>query len=316
MSNEPITGQPYQEAGSKQTDAVQNATLNYFGAWVNCMVLSIGATTPPSSPANGDRHIVGVGATGPWALKDGQLATYRDGWQFEAAPAAGVPIVKNLDDGTDWECVAGVWAEKAGAGIPEAPIDGQEYVRKNAGWAVATGGGGGGGGMALIGSSAAGAGGAASLTVGSIPGTYKALVILFNGRGLTAAQYIDMLLRFNADSGANYDSQLFIATATTPGYSANHGQTSLIAGYIAAASASANRSGSIRIDVPAYAGTVFDKEIVGMSSMVFSTSAGTSAQVLGGAWRPSAPAAITSVTLLAATGNLAEGSELLVYGLP
>lgn len=316
MATEPKTGLTWQEANSLTTDALHNQLLDFVSVWVNCVVLNVGQAAPTGSEAEGDCYIVGTG-TGPFAMHDDELAIRRGGtWQFHAPPAAGVPIIKNLDDGKDWECVAGVWAEKAGAGIPEAPIDGQEYVRKNAGWAVATGGGGGGGGMALIGSSAAGAGGAASLTVGSIPGTYKSLVILFNGRGLTAAQYIDMLLRFNADSGANYDSQLFIATATTPGYSANHGQTSLIAGYIAAASASANRSGSIRIDVPAYAGTVFDKEIVGMSSMVFTTSAGTSAQVLGGAWRPSTPEAITSITLLASAGNLAEGSELLVYGLP
>ena len=151
MSNEPITGQPYQEAGSKQTDAVQNSTLNYFAAWVNCTVLSIGATTPPSSPANGDRHIVGVGATGPWALKDGQLATYRDGWQFEAAPTAGVPIVKNLADGKDWECVGGVWAAKSGGGGGAEDVD---YDNSASGLAatnvqdaideIATGGGGGG----------------------------------------------------------------------------------------------------------------------------------------------------------------------------
>ena len=114
MANEPITGQPYQEAGSKQTDAVQNSTLNYFGAWVNCAVQSIGDTVPPGSPVNGQRFIVGASATGAWATHDGEMAVYRDGWQFHAPPAAGVPIIKNLDDGTDWECVAGVWAEKAG----------------------------------------------------------------------------------------------------------------------------------------------------------------------------------------------------------
>lgn len=114
MSTEPITGLTYQAAGSQQTDALQNAELNYYGAWLNCVVLSVGDATPPGSPANGDRYIVGASATGAWAMHDDELAIYRDGWQFYAPPAAGVPIVKNLDDGADWECVAGVWSAKAG----------------------------------------------------------------------------------------------------------------------------------------------------------------------------------------------------------
>ena len=89
MSTEPITGLTYQEAGSTQTDALQNAELNYYGAWLNCVVLSVGDTTPPGSPANGDRYIVGTTATGAWATHDDELAIYRDGWQFYAPPAAG-----------------------------------------------------------------------------------------------------------------------------------------------------------------------------------------------------------------------------------
>lgn len=118
MSTEPITGLTYQAAGSQQTDALQNAELNYYGAWLNCVVLSVGDTTPPGSPANGDRYIVGASATGAWATHDDELAIYRDGWQFYAPPAAGVPIVKNLDDGADWECSdAGVWSAKSGGGV-------------------------------------------------------------------------------------------------------------------------------------------------------------------------------------------------------
>ena len=144
MATEPNTGLTFQEANSLQTDALQNELVNYLGVWLNCAVQSIGDTTPPTSPANGDRYIVGASATGAWATHDDELAILRGGtWQFHAPPAAGVPIIKNLADNSDWECVAGVWAEKAG-GIAEAPIDGQEYVRKNAAWAVATGDSGGG----------------------------------------------------------------------------------------------------------------------------------------------------------------------------
>lgn len=115
MSTEPITGLTYQVAGSLQTDALQNAELNYYGAWLNCVVLSVGDTAPPGSPADGDRYIVGASATGAWATHDDKLAVYRDGWQFYE-PIEGV-TARNLDDGQDWiNEGSGGWAVKNAAG--------------------------------------------------------------------------------------------------------------------------------------------------------------------------------------------------------
>lgn len=47
-------------------------------------VLTVGDGAPPVSPADGDRHIVGVG-TGAWATHNNELARYvAEGafWQF------------------------------------------------------------------------------------------------------------------------------------------------------------------------------------------------------------------------------------------
>ena len=116
MSTEPNTGLTYQEPGSLQTDALQNELVNYLGVWLNCIVLAVGQAAPTGSEVEGDRYIVGTG-TGVFAGHDDELAILRGStWQFHAPPAAGVPIIKNLYDGTDWECAAGVWAEKAGGG--------------------------------------------------------------------------------------------------------------------------------------------------------------------------------------------------------
>ena len=114
MSTEPITGLTYQEAGSRQTDVLQNAELNYVSAWLNCAVLSVGDTAPPGSPAEGDRYIVGASATGAWATHDDALAVYRGGWQFYA-PSEGV-AVKDLDSGDDYEFIAAAWTVKSGGG--------------------------------------------------------------------------------------------------------------------------------------------------------------------------------------------------------
>lgn len=114
MSTEPITGLTYQEAGSLQTDALQNAELNYVSAWLNCAVLSVGDTAPPGSPDEGDRYIVGASATGAWATHDDTLAVYRGGWQFYA-PSEGVHV-KDLDSGDDYEFVSAAWTVKGGGG--------------------------------------------------------------------------------------------------------------------------------------------------------------------------------------------------------
>jgi hypothetical protein len=48
-------------------------------------VISIGLTTPPGSPSNGDRYLVGTGATGAWSGKDGYLAAYvTSAWFFKS----------------------------------------------------------------------------------------------------------------------------------------------------------------------------------------------------------------------------------------
>ena len=114
MSTEPITGLTYQEAGSLQTDALQNAELNFYGAWLQCVVQSVGDTAPPATPANGDCYIVGTSATGAWAGHDKELAVYRDGWQFYA-PKEGV-AAKDLATGDDYEYVSAAWTVKAGGG--------------------------------------------------------------------------------------------------------------------------------------------------------------------------------------------------------
>ena len=114
MANEPITGLPYQDANTLQTDVLQNAELNYVSAWLNCVVLSVGDTAPPGSPTEGDRYIVGASATGAWATHDDALAVYRGGWQFYA-PSDGV-AVKDLDSGDDYEFVSAAWTVKAGGG--------------------------------------------------------------------------------------------------------------------------------------------------------------------------------------------------------
>lgn len=57
-------------------------------------VISTTTAAPPGSPADGDIYYVPTGATGAWAGKDGQIATWNDGaeeWEFTEVD--GAPVV-------------------------------------------------------------------------------------------------------------------------------------------------------------------------------------------------------------------------------
>lgn len=132
MSTEPITGLPYQEANSLQTDVLQNEQLNYFAAWFGTVVQTIGDTAPPGSPVNGHCYIIGTAATGAWAGKDKYLAVYRDGWQFYA-PKEGARV-SNLDDGKLYVYLSAAWGEYT---IPaSATADNVSYDNSTSGLAA------------------------------------------------------------------------------------------------------------------------------------------------------------------------------------
>lgn len=169
MAVEPITGLTYQEAGSLQTDVLQNEQLNYFAAWSNAVVQTVGDNDPPGSPTNGHRYVIGTSPTGAWSGKAKYLAVYRGGWQFYA-PYEGARVT-NLGDSKIYTYSASAWVEYtipvsaaaedvsynnvssglaatdvqaaideiAGVtGIPDAPSDGEQYARKNAAWVEVT----------------------------------------------------------------------------------------------------------------------------------------------------------------------------------
>lgn len=109
MANEPITGLPYQEANMLQTDVLQNEQLNYFAAWSNAVVQTVGDNSPPGSPTNGHRYVIGTSPTGAWSGKAKYLAVYRGGWQFYA-PHEGARVT-NIADGKIYVYSASAWVE-------------------------------------------------------------------------------------------------------------------------------------------------------------------------------------------------------------
>ncbi len=69
-----------------QKHVTHNEALVKLDLMVQLAVINRTLTTPPPLPTLGDRHIVAVGATGPWVGQAGRIAMYTQaGWQFTQA---------------------------------------------------------------------------------------------------------------------------------------------------------------------------------------------------------------------------------------
>lgn len=102
---------PYVEENVIDPAASINVSLRAVNALLQCAVLTVGANTPPASPADGDRHIIGTSPTGAWAGQAGKLARWVDSaWRFWEARYA-----LNLDDDLFWARTASGWAPVNGA---------------------------------------------------------------------------------------------------------------------------------------------------------------------------------------------------------
>lgn len=83
-----------------------NESINVIDALLQVRVVSVGDNTPPGSPADGARYIVGASPTGAWAGQANKLARWLDGmWTFFDAAIV-------VDLGTDtvkFRGSAGTW---------------------------------------------------------------------------------------------------------------------------------------------------------------------------------------------------------------
>ena len=71
--------------GESGWDSGMDANLKRLGATVGLSVKDRDLTTPPASPANGDRYLIPAAATGVWAGKTNQIAVRIEGvWEYHA----------------------------------------------------------------------------------------------------------------------------------------------------------------------------------------------------------------------------------------
>jgi hypothetical protein len=155
----------------------------------------------------------------------------------------------------------------------------------------------------------------AIVTFSSIPATYRNLRLVYQCRGSAAQVNGTLMLRFNADTGSNYDNQFVVGNATTASAGENLAANVMRIAAIPQASATANVPGSGTIVIANYVGTTFQKDLTCTSGYKYGTSStNIFSRVSYGAWRDTA--AITSLTLQEGQfgGDIITGSVFTLYG--
>jgi hypothetical protein len=151
---------------------------------------------------------------------------------------------------------------------------------------------------------------AASIDFQNIPQNYHHLRLVITARGDAAAAAAGLLMRFNNDSGANYDRQQIDGTDTTVAASSTTAQTSAVLGNIPAATALAGQTAAITCEIPNYGALSFFKGANIEAGMRYTSP---QRQASFAQWRSTA--AINRITLLLTSGNFVAGSVATLYGI-
>lgn len=157
---------------------------------------------------------------------------------------------------------------------------------------------------------------AASVTFSSIPQTFRHLNLKMLTRGDTAAAFTVARIRFNGDTGANYDNEQISANGASLAAFETLNATGSDVGESAAATAVAGSSSFHLVQIPFYTGTTFWKSLSTLHQLQAQTSGGAAnahyAKVWVSRWRNTG--AITSITIFPAAGNFIAGSSFILYG--
>jgi hypothetical protein len=149
----------------------------------------------------------------------------------------------------------------------------------------------------------------------SIPSTYSSLKLIIHARGNKNAVVTSMAMKFNNDTGNNYDYRI-ITNDSSNNLVANAIQAtgSILAGNISALTATAGMAGSSEIIIPNYSGAIFRKNAIINSFYETGESGGVIySAIIGGHWRNTL--AINQITLTLDSGSFIAGSIASLYGM-
>lgn len=148
---------------------------------------------------------------------------------------------------------------------------------------------------------------------GSINQTFRSLLLTWQGVSSVAANEDTVYVRFNNDSGSNYDYQSLDVLNTTVAGSPAAAASYLRAGACKGSSGTSGKAGMGMLLIPSYTETTNHKVAVGVNFSMYNTAVtGLRVAVVGGLYR--ATTAISRVQLGAAGGNFT--GRISLYGIP
>lgn len=158
----------------------------------------------------------------------------------------------------------------------------------------------------------------ATITFGSIPGTFKHLFLHMHSRTDKASGYSDPRIRFNGDSAANYDDYHVEPSGTTPTFAvAEHiaGTGMLWNNVVATSGFPANVFTDGLLWFPHYAGAANNKMIHGHFAIKKDVTTGNvKVSHVMGCWRSNV--AVTQIVIIEDIGaNYVSGSRFTLYGI-
>lgn len=122
MPDSPNREIPYVPEGTLDPAAGLNLAINVLDAIVQCRVIAMSLTAPPSGAADGDCYIPAAPATGAWAGLAGWLVRYVADGAFWQAYEPGVQVSFLFNDGDstfyvfDRSSSPGTWVQVSGSG--------------------------------------------------------------------------------------------------------------------------------------------------------------------------------------------------------
>lgn len=155
----------------------------------------------------------------------------------------------------------------------------------------------------------------ASVTFSSIPQGFRHLVLFTRGRTDAAVEIDSIVMRFNGDSGANYDFEQFYGNGATVVASAGRATSTMVVQFIEGASSRANLFAAGISFILGYSVSGVEKTAINLGQAFGNLSADADLYAVfrSGLWRNTS--VITSVALIPGSGNFVSGSRFQLYGV-
>jgi hypothetical protein len=156
---------------------------------------------------------------------------------------------------------------------------------------------------------------AASISFGSIPTTYRHLLLIGIARDVGAGT--SSALDINVNSAGSLDNQTATAAGATAAAAESLATGRIQIGYVTGGGAAAGLFAPSIVFFPHYRGTTHDKMAIGLSANKVGTASGNVSVRTGVGYVRTGTAAITLIGLAANSGaNFAAGTVFTLYGLP